>query len=265
MKLVPDDAQEFEVAFQQVSRSAFLLARQVGRSTEEARDIVQEAALQGWRYRGGRIGEFRPWFLTIVYRLARRRTAIWLPLPPRWDRPAGDSFHHGLQRCSRQATSLPRPRCSAPAPDSLTPGGHKMSQPVSLEEVDARLRSLPASLVVGPQDSWAIAHLATFRILDGRPRHRPVRLAVALGLALALIVLGNLGAVYYAPAYGRALADAPVVGAVSGQMLTFSASLSAMSPRSIMPPSRRVTRSGWSQGLPMGCAPSCSSKSTASE
>jgi hypothetical protein len=96
-----------------------------------------------------------------------------------------------------------------------------MSQPVSFEEVDARLRSLPASLVVGPQDSWAIAHLATIRILDGRPRHRPVRLAVALGLALALIVLGNLGAAYYAPAYGRAVADAPVVGAVSGQMLHF--------------------------------------------
>jgi RNA polymerase sigma factor (sigma-70 family) len=115
VKLVPDDAQEFEVAFQQVSRSAFLLARQVGRSTEEARDIVQEAALQGWRYRGGRIGEFRPWFLTIVYRLARRRTAIWLPLPLRWDRPAGDSFQSPMdpdliaalrELPSRQRTAL---------------------------------------------------------------------------------------------------------------------------------------------------------------
>jgi RNA polymerase sigma factor (sigma-70 family) len=92
MRLVPGDAQGFETAFRQVSRSAFLLARQVGRSTEEASDIVQEAALQGWRYRSGRTGEFRPWFLTIVYRLARRRTVIWLPLPPSWDRPAGDSF-----------------------------------------------------------------------------------------------------------------------------------------------------------------------------
>jgi len=94
-----------------------------------------------------------------------------------------------------------------------------MSQPATVEEVDSRLRTLRTSLVVGQQDSWAIAHLATLHILDGRPRQRPVRLAVALGLALALIVLGNLGAAYYAPAYGRALADAPVVGAVSGQML----------------------------------------------
>jgi RNA polymerase sigma factor (sigma-70 family) len=92
MKLVSDAAREFEAAFRQESRAAFLLARQVGWGIEEAMDIVQEAALQGWRYRAGRTGEFRPWFLTIVYRLARRRTRSWLPLPAGWDRPAQDSF-----------------------------------------------------------------------------------------------------------------------------------------------------------------------------
>jgi RNA polymerase sigma factor (sigma-70 family) len=90
--LISDDPRQFEAAFRQVSRSAFLLARQLGRSTEEAQDIVQEAALRGWRYRTTRKGEFRPWFLTIVYRLSCRRTPSWLPLPAHWDRPAADTL-----------------------------------------------------------------------------------------------------------------------------------------------------------------------------
>jgi RNA polymerase sigma factor (sigma-70 family) len=90
--LISDEPRQFETAFRHVSRSAFLLARQLGRSTEEAQDIVQEAALRGWRYRSTRTGEFRPWFLTIVYRLSCRRTPSWLPLPAYWDRPAADTF-----------------------------------------------------------------------------------------------------------------------------------------------------------------------------
>jgi DNA-directed RNA polymerase specialized sigma24 family protein len=81
-----DEAAEFQAAFERTSRSAFLLARQMGRTTEEAKDIVQEAALRGWRYRGSRTGEFRPWFLTIVYRLCRRPSLAWLPLPASWER-----------------------------------------------------------------------------------------------------------------------------------------------------------------------------------
>ena len=81
---------EFEDAFRQVARSAFLLARHLGRRTDEARDIVQEAALRAWRYRAGRTGEFRPWFLAIVYRLSRSPLPEWVPLPDGWDRPAPD-------------------------------------------------------------------------------------------------------------------------------------------------------------------------------
>jgi DNA-directed RNA polymerase specialized sigma24 family protein len=81
-----EDAVEFQAAFERTSRSAFLLARHMGRTTEEAQDIVQEAALRGWRYRGGRTGAFRPWFLTIVYRLCRRPSLPWLPLPASWER-----------------------------------------------------------------------------------------------------------------------------------------------------------------------------------
>jgi DNA-directed RNA polymerase specialized sigma24 family protein len=81
-----EEAAEFEAAFERTSRSAFLLARQMGRTTEEAKDIVQEAALRGWRYRGSRTGQFRPWFLTIVYRLCRRPSPAWLPLSASWER-----------------------------------------------------------------------------------------------------------------------------------------------------------------------------------
>ncbi len=90
--LTSDEPRQFEAAFRQVSRSAFLLARQLGRTTEEAQDIVQEAALRGWRYRATRTGEFRPWFLSIVYRLSRRRMPAWVPLPAGWDPPAPESI-----------------------------------------------------------------------------------------------------------------------------------------------------------------------------
>jgi RNA polymerase sigma-70 factor (ECF subfamily) len=83
---IADQAYQFEAAFREASRSAFLLARQLGRGPEEARDVVQEAALRAWRYRAGRTGEFRPWFLTIVYRLCHRPMLDWLPLPAGWDR-----------------------------------------------------------------------------------------------------------------------------------------------------------------------------------
>lgn len=85
-----DERSEFEAAFTEVRRSAFLLARHLGRSTDAATDIVQEAALRAWRYRSSRKGEFRPWFLTIVYRLSRSPVPEWVPLPRAWDRPAPD-------------------------------------------------------------------------------------------------------------------------------------------------------------------------------
>lgn len=53
---IADQAYQFDAAFREASRSAFLLARQLGRGPEEARDVVQEAALRAWRYRAGRTG-----------------------------------------------------------------------------------------------------------------------------------------------------------------------------------------------------------------
>ncbi len=85
-----DERAEFDAAFRLVSRSAFLLARQLGRDTDGAADVVQDAALRAWRYRRTRTGEFRPWFLAIVYRAARGPVHDWLPLPEAWDAPAPD-------------------------------------------------------------------------------------------------------------------------------------------------------------------------------
>jgi DNA-directed RNA polymerase specialized sigma24 family protein len=74
----------FDAEFEQVQRSAFLLARRLSRSTDDALDAVQDAAEQAWRYRGTRHGPFRPWFLAIVYRAATRRRLPSLPLPAAW-------------------------------------------------------------------------------------------------------------------------------------------------------------------------------------
>jgi RNA polymerase sigma-70 factor, ECF subfamily len=86
-----DESVSFGTEFQQVSRSAFLLARHLGRSPDEAFDVVQEAALQAWRYRHSRIGSFRSWFLAIVFRIAHRPRPAWLLVPFAWHaaEPAG--------------------------------------------------------------------------------------------------------------------------------------------------------------------------------
>jgi DNA-directed RNA polymerase specialized sigma24 family protein len=91
-----DERSEFEALFSEVRRSAFLLARHLGRDTEAATDIVQEAALRAWRYRASRTGEFRPWFLSIVYRLCRGPVPEWLPLPRAWDRAAPDPIESAM-------------------------------------------------------------------------------------------------------------------------------------------------------------------------
>jgi RNA polymerase sigma-70 factor, ECF subfamily len=91
-----DERSEFEALFCEARRSAFLLARHLGRDTEAATDIVQEAALRAWRYRSSRTGDFRPWFLAIVYRLCRGPMPEWLPLPRAWDRTAPDPIETSM-------------------------------------------------------------------------------------------------------------------------------------------------------------------------
>ncbi len=94
-----------------------------------------------------------------------------------------------------------------------------MTEPTALDAIDQRLRSLPANLALKPDDDRAVAHLQAITIQHESQRRSPLRVATALGVAALLIVLGNLGAAYFAPRYGHALADVPLVGPISSQLL----------------------------------------------
>src|ERR1700752_3593438 len=91
-----DTRREFELEFRQASRSAFLLARHLGRDTDAAKDGVQEAALRAGRSRSSRPGVFRPGFLAIVSRQCRGPMPEWLPLPRAWDRAAPDPIEAAM-------------------------------------------------------------------------------------------------------------------------------------------------------------------------
>jgi len=98
-----------------------------------------------------------------------------------------------------------------------------MSAPAR-DEIEDRLRALPATLVVGSDDERAIARLGRFEVPDGSRAtgRRRMRLKPALGWLAAFavaVVLLNIAGVYFAPAYGRALADTPGIGPASSSML----------------------------------------------
>src|SRR5438045_9779143 len=59
--------------------------------------------------------------------------------------------------------------------------------------------------------------------VQAQPRHWiPARLLAAVTAALALLVIANGAAAYYAPRYGQALAQVPLVGGISAKLLEFS-------------------------------------------
>ena len=104
-----------------------------------------------------------------------------------------------------------------------------MSAP-AIDEIEARLRALPASLTVNQTDAQAIARLASFTVkpqpaafaVRARPRRRRIPWLVAVAVAaLALLVIANSAAAYYAPSYGQALAQVPVVGGINAKLLDF--------------------------------------------
>jgi RNA polymerase sigma-70 factor (ECF subfamily) len=90
-----EDADVFAAELVACMRSALLLARRAGLSSEDAADAVQDSAAQAWRYRSGRRGDFQPWFLAIVYRRARRRIA-WLTVPAFWGAGRDTGFVAGF-------------------------------------------------------------------------------------------------------------------------------------------------------------------------
>ena len=54
--------------------AAYNLARWLTRNDQDARDVVQEAALRAYRFLDGLRGEAKPWFLTLV----RNACVTWL-------------------------------------------------------------------------------------------------------------------------------------------------------------------------------------------
>ena len=98
---------------------------------------------------------------------------------------------------------------------------------VAPEEIEDRLSALPATIAVSAGDARALARLDDFHIggegrRSQRPRPRLVPSLVAVAIFLVCAVITNLVAVYFAPAYGNALADAPGIGPASARILKAS-------------------------------------------
>jgi len=91
----------------------------------------------------------------------------------------------------------------------------------SIEEVETRLSSLPASVELRPADDRALAEIHPWPRPDSRRRVRHLAFRVARGVAAAVIaiVLVNVVAAYFAPTYERALADSGV-GPISQRLLS---------------------------------------------
>lgn len=99
-----------------------------------------------------------------------------------------------------------------------------MTPTLAPREVEDRLRALPGSLAVTPEDSHALARLHVYRLpsestREARRGFRPVASIVAIAGLVLLVVVANVVLVYFAPAYGRVLADTPGIGPASGRML----------------------------------------------
>jgi hypothetical protein len=107
-----------------------------------------------------------------------------------------------------------------------------MTKLASLEELDARLRALPLTIILQKDDERAVRRLEALRLpLPARVaprtgqhfRRLTLRGAASAIAVTAILAFGvNLAAAYYAPSYGRALADAPGIGPVSVGLLHFT-------------------------------------------
>lgn len=92
----------------------------------------------------------------------------------------------------------------------------------SIEEVELRLRTLPAAGELRPADQRALTRLEEFE-WRREPRSRKTlarpRIFASAVAALVLVALLNVIAAYFAPRYSGALADAPGIGPISGRVL----------------------------------------------
>ena len=92
---------------------------------------------------------------------------------------------------------------------------------ISTEEVESRLRALPASATLRPVDEQAVAEIRLSPRESSRrgTTHRALRVSAAAALIVVAILLVNVLAAYYAPKYQRVLADSGV-GSISQRFLS---------------------------------------------
>lgn len=92
----------------------------------------------------------------------------------------------------------------------------------SIEEVELRLRALPRSTVLRPEDEGAINEIQVWPGAKARPpaRSRLIKVSAAAAAAVVAILVVNIAAAYYAPKYQRAVADTPGLGPISQRLLS---------------------------------------------
>src|SRR5215471_15350661 len=92
----------------------------------------------------------------------------------------------------------------------------------SVEEVEDRLGSFPATSTLTPVDERALVELEPWTRHASRRRapHRALRISVAVAAAVVAILLINIAAAYFAPKYQQAVADTPGLGPASQRLLS---------------------------------------------
>jgi len=105
----------------------------------------------------------------------------------------------------------------------------------TLEEMDFEL---PAGLVDRALGAAAADPLQSRSAR--RPWKRPRNVLIGISAASILLIAANALTAYFAPRYGQALADAPVLGAVAGPVLHFS----GLDASEVTPLNEAVTSSG---------------------
>jgi hypothetical protein len=96
------------------------------------------------------------------------------------------------------------------------------------DDIEDRLRALPAGVSLSHDDDGAVEALEHFDLAfaesrgkrrDPSPARRFAVAAAAVALVLVVAIMANTAGVYFAPRYGRILADTPGIGPISGRFL----------------------------------------------
>jgi hypothetical protein len=118
---------------------------------------------------------------------------------------------------------------------------HALADHLGLSEADQRnierLSSIPRLLAQASRDEEGSRRIRSTLWSSNR---RPMRWAAVAAVTLTAFIGGNFAAAYYSPRYGAALAQAPLLGAVSDPVLRAA----GLTPESLLPLESSATSSG---------------------